>query len=587
MGIKPQSLPFTAPVNESIDSVAAPLTGSEAAGQVFDSSFLDTGIQSLARISAVDDLNNGSEEYPPQELNSLHPGMPKPFTRPMNLQQASFIAEQQAEEMRRQQLINQGPKGLFYGALNFGAGLLPHALDPIELGAGYLVGAGLGVAAAGSRIGVALGVRTTQATGIAARMGLPLMPTTVGSTALQTFGRTAVEGAVGNAVVEPLMMAAASKDMREYTAETFFMSTIGGAVGFAGARYGVSKAMSFAFERGKRIHSSLFKSTAAQLDNAQVVNTKEWVKSMIDETNIKPNPDLGIRVDGKSDYVYAKKVNPVGDNVYVTFNRPTGTELKMSTLHNRIGDDYGIGIYATTDPFVANGTAGRADLDVGGSIYRMKVSDVKMADLDLKFGDDANLDRAVVDWFAKNNIRGVELNNKKTIKGIVEEARMLAGKNKISEKSFLGLKESFEGRGFDGMTHDNSSWGGFDHRPANTHIFFSADKLKKQGQFQANKEIVHKPSDKILTELREQQASKQNLTHYDREAEIILDKHIKKPQEGLESGEVQRLVNEEVKNLENDPNAKNNVEELAQFREFKKVTEKESQAWRKALDCFF
>lgn len=132
------------------------------------------------------------------ELNALYGHLGLTFDRPMNAYAAELMAEQKKAELLRDNIVARGPSDAGTMALQFGAGLLAAAVDPIELGVSLVPGLGQ-----------------------ARRLS-------VGAAALRGAG----EAAVINAALEPLYLGASRQMQLDYTlTDALFNVGVGAALG--------------------------------------------------------------------------------------------------------------------------------------------------------------------------------------------------------------------------------------------------------------------------------------------------------------------------------------------------------------------
>lgn len=127
---------------------------------------------------------------PPEALTEEYGELGLTFDRPMTNEQARILADNKRAEIIRNALIEKSPQGLGAGLLKFGAGLAAMATDPLEVATTFIPVAGPALKArAVSRLG-------------------------------QVGGRVAIgatEGAVGQALVEPIYYGLSKQQQLDYT----------------------------------------------------------------------------------------------------------------------------------------------------------------------------------------------------------------------------------------------------------------------------------------------------------------------------------------------------------------------------------
>jgi len=197
----------------------------ESAGANIELSAKDTPTASVLRWYEMKQLEDQGPMMKPEELNARNPDLGGIYKEPMNEKTAEYIAKEHRERRRLQSIIDRGPEGGIYGVTNFVAGMVPHALDPIGLGAS-LVTSGLASAAIS-------GTRFARALGYAAK----------GVSREGSFIRDVGEGFLGNLAVDAaITQPEANKELRDYETSDVLMNSVAGALGFAGVKYAGLKA---------------------------------------------------------------------------------------------------------------------------------------------------------------------------------------------------------------------------------------------------------------------------------------------------------------------------------------------------------
>jgi len=165
------------------------------------------------------------DKIDPIELNSMFPGMEVPFGKPTSLSVAQYVADYQYERQLRKVRISQGPQGYSAFGLSFGAGMLAHATDPIELAAGLIMGKGINMMAKAWKV-------TRPLTGYAAGTW-------------QRFAVATGENIAGEALIEPFLAQGMKQEQLEYTSYDAMQSIIGGGLGGSFLELGLGKMGNF------------------------------------------------------------------------------------------------------------------------------------------------------------------------------------------------------------------------------------------------------------------------------------------------------------------------------------------------------
>lgn len=182
-------------------------TGASAA---FAEGWANSPLPSLADIETLDQARRGAPTFafrapgprraPDSELMSSAEanrwfGIPGElsFDQPVRAREALLRHDWKTEEIRRRDVLNRAERGLLPGAARLGAGFLAQALDPINVASAFI-----------PVVGEARYLRMLQLAGSA------------GGRALVRAGVGAAEGAVGAALVEPLVYQGARARGQDY-----------------------------------------------------------------------------------------------------------------------------------------------------------------------------------------------------------------------------------------------------------------------------------------------------------------------------------------------------------------------------------
>ena len=125
----------------------------------------------------------------PEDLNQEYGDLGLTFSKPTKKGVAEILAERKREEIRRQSIVERGPGGIVAGTLGLGTDFLVSAMDPLNIASAFIPVVGEArFAIWAERYGVT-----------AARVA-----------------RGSVEGAVGAAAVEPVVLGAATQEQADY-----------------------------------------------------------------------------------------------------------------------------------------------------------------------------------------------------------------------------------------------------------------------------------------------------------------------------------------------------------------------------------
>ena len=149
-----------------------------------------------------------------QDLNTEYKELGLFFEQDEPQSVVDLIVDQKKEELRRQDIINRGQKGILPGTAKFITGLGVSFLDPINIGVSFI-----------PFVGQANFAR------LAARTGF--------TTARLTRG--AVEGAIGTTLIEPLIYNVAQSVQADYDLTDSFLNITFGTIIGGGLHVGVGK----------------------------------------------------------------------------------------------------------------------------------------------------------------------------------------------------------------------------------------------------------------------------------------------------------------------------------------------------------
>lgn len=333
---------------------------------VFDAAFelanMDTFVAGWSRSSAMEDLAKTTPKtLTPEEANKLYPDVEVPFSESINEAVAFHLNEEGKKRRFLQEKISEGPGGNFYkGAIGLGAGMIAHALDPVEFGVGALGGMGLsmiGKAAAAGKLGQAA-VSTGK---VISKGGL---------------GKEVIEGIATNAVLEPAMYNYSKEAQVDYTVADAFTSIIGGGVAGPLAIGGVKKGLNYLSKVSPSAFGLTIKTSIAQLSNGKIPTpeaiTNNYKKlltqtpemtpkgSVRSEYQFRPLDSMSI----KESKMFASPVNP-GD-------LESGTRV--------LGDYHADGFYLTDNPNIANNAATHPMEEMTSDIFEMDIKNLNIVD---------------------------------------------------------------------------------------------------------------------------------------------------------------------------------------------------------------
>ena len=353
------------PLNQQYGEESGPDMGTFEAA--FELAQMDTFVSGWARNTALDEMDGpNAKKLPPEELNEKYPFVQKAFTKPMSEVAAFHLNEEGKKRYALQQKIAQGPTGsLWNQAVNLGAGVVAHAMDPVEFGVGAFASMGLsaiGSLAAGSKY-VYGGAKTIAQTMAG------------GGTAAGRFGAEAVEGILGNLALEPFMYNQSNRAQVDYSVEDAFVSVIGGGIAAPAAIFGIRKSWGGIMGKSKSASGLAIKTAIGQTQEGLVPNVDLVAKAHDDF--IFREPPKGVQLgEVRSSYRFEPMdVTKANEKVFYVAGKPEDGRV--------IGEFFGEGTYATDNPNFANNLAAHPMEDFNVDVREIRLENANLLDANL------------------------------------------------------------------------------------------------------------------------------------------------------------------------------------------------------------
>jgi hypothetical protein len=333
---------------------------------IFDAAFelasMDTFVAGWARSSAIEDLAKTTPKtLTADEANKVYLDVEVPFSENINEAVAFHLNEEGKKRKFLQEKIAEGPGGNFYkGAVGLGAGLIAHALDPVEFGAGALGGMALTelgtIAAAGK-----FGKSAVSAGQFISKGGI---------------GKEIVEGIATNAVLEPVMYNYSKEAQVDYSVSDAFTSVIGGGIAGPLAIGGARKGISYLSKISPTAFGLSIKTSIAQLENGKIPTPSAIVdnyKKLLHQT-----PEMTPKGTVRSEYEF----KPL-DNITAKESKFFASPVKPGDLESGtrvLGDYHGDGFYLTDNPNIANNSATHPMEEMTSDVFEMDIKDLNITD---------------------------------------------------------------------------------------------------------------------------------------------------------------------------------------------------------------
>lgn len=501
----------------AFDSIRPTSTFSESMSAAWKLSSMDTPTMGLLQHSEISDAEEQDTNLiNPRELNDQFPDLATPFQEPKSLRVAQIIADRQRERQALAQTIADGPQGLGTGVARFGAMMVPHMIDPVNVSATVAVSAltaGLGLVAEGGEAAVAAraamaaaeaqGLRGVEATAAAARAlraanaGMDVASSYSAVVGVESAGAAGgvakvfanpyamqfAEGVAGNAAGEMITARAAVQEGRPYSAEDAFLNTVGGALFIPGVHWGAEKAASGLRFTGKfalnRAAEYLGRIDPKYTEMLQATAVGRLIKDKL------PKPGLFMEqaareLEGKMPEfanLPGYKFDPIGPGAIngerrffaATYDKGDVAKAAFQSVDHYLGD----AVYLSDDPRVMNGAAARGFKEGEGRVIEMRPSD----DVNL-----LNLDKPAPEDVAKflNEEHGISKADleKRPLGEIIGEFHDKIQSNELPPQFQETLNQSLKERGYDGFHSDGSSIEGRPRDPHNSVAIFNKEKLE-------------------------------------------------------------------------------------------------------------
>jgi len=448
----------------------------------------DMETASLMRLMNLSTLDPDGERLPPEQLRDKFPEHRDLFNYEMSEIQAQEVIKEANSRRNLEMEIAKGPQGVVQTGLNFAAGMIPHALDPIGWGVGMATGGILKASSFGAKMYKAISamkeagnVRKAAAAGLSLQMA---------------------ENAVGNLLVEPIPMTVANLEGREYGAAEAFTNAVGGAILGTAVIRGIGGGVKFAWNKiNPQAGKVGSKSPAAveltldmvtnQLKAGRRPDVSRVIRDMVQET--APSREF-------------KRINPAdvaSGKVYAPKNKRSKPALGNARA---IGDNYGDNaIYLSFDEGSANGAAASKYSDRLGAVEEFEISE-KMNLLDLDEPAPSNF-RSIAEEFSPTvAARGADATV--SSRQLLEDVKTDIREGKLEPEALDQLNARMAEEGYDGYYHDNRVELGEEGNRNNVMVLFNDSKLKSNGVRAGDRSRLKLPTQEELVEMNRAESTR-------------------------------------------------------------------------------
>lgn len=293
------------------------VTASDAAKASWALSSDNRITQSIARITAMEELNETGEKLSIDVLNKQYDGSGITFTEPVTALAAQFIHDEKMERSKKERVLNEAKGFLTGGIVPFGTGMLSSMADPIDF---------------------AINVGTAGVAGAIAKK--------FAFSAVKKLGINYAENVIANGLAESATMYADSKQMKEYTAEQFAINVVGMSALLPGITFGASKVISNIKGRTKlTAHLNKINQAASAADEAgKSINIVEpLVTDILDSVKVTDDINLAIKeaIPNVNVLKDADNFIDVFDNIRNAYDEGRITDTELSKLRESM-DDVGV-----------------------------------------------------------------------------------------------------------------------------------------------------------------------------------------------------------------------------------------------------
>jgi hypothetical protein len=502
---------------DEYDSQPAYSTSEEASQATRDLAFHDTVTGLAARAKSVFDFEDtGAKKLTPEEANSKYPGMPTPFRDAVNPYVAQMLYDREQEKRELVQKINNGPQDIYNRSKNFGVGMLTHMMDPVEFGAGSVIGWGVGA----GMTRLAWGARLAAAadTSFAARTALNSIEAFTGNTiqnVAQEYLSADVQENLEGVKYDPV------QGMQNLAVSTIMGGVFGTAIKEGSFRFG-----RFLKNTSPEADLAIRNAMRGQYEAGIKPDPRPVIEALAKETDVTPQS-----TGGKFDYAYeaVNHENIKGKTFYV----PHDAGDKFNPDNARmVGEEHGLGVQMTDNPGVANAAAARAMADAPGAVWEVAAKDVRPLNLNERLPEE--LKPVFEKAFGGIASDFDEAFSKHSGKEILEAAWNAVDEGDLSINAIKDLQTELKAKGYNAFVQDGSSVAGVEHSPHNLVTLFDHNDVETKGFREADPSVRNDPSSEKVREMVEARNAPENKTYVEPEVLKNADKLLEQAdREGL------------------------------------------------------
>jgi hypothetical protein len=490
----------------TLDTLTQPreISRSEAIQTAFSTD--DTAVEIAANyMSRRDIMANEEKATPltPEEANLRHPNMSVPFREPVKPVMAQFLADQNDRVAERERKLSLAPEDTLTKTAMFGAGILAHAMDPLEFAAGALGGWAVEGAAYLGLFG-----KTVKAAGDAVRLSQ------AGKAIASTKARVIKEGVeafggnlISNVALEGAVENRARAERRGYDLADGALNVAVGTVAGTVVHLGIKEGANGFNQLLRRVRTlspdmapHLLRNAIASVSDDVHVNPDLIINQVARETDIRVS-DHGNKVA----YEYAPLADSPGKKFYTVAKTSSGENVD-------VGDSFFGGKTATDSAPASNGAATRSFDTSPSTISQVELSDMKVLDLDRSAPPDV---QALLDPVIKDIDAPEALFKDVSTRQALENIQGAVDAGLIDPSVMENIKNGLKDAGYDATVHDGTKRQGVDHSPHNVVEIINEGKVKTDGLRTPDPTVRNLPTEKDITTAKNYPTDPKNSNLYD------------------------------------------------------------------------
>lgn len=347
---------------------------------------------------------------------------------------ADYISRQHKKRKVLEQIAGGGPRFMGAGMVQFGAAMIPHVLDPLDLAAGLGIGSvftkGAGIIKGAASAGKVMNALSR----------LEKVSPAIAKASRTRFARHTTEGLIANIGAEAALVAPANMlEYQDYKLSESMFAVAAGTVGFTGLRFGIPHAFNY-IKRNPRVANQVESIARTHALNYDVVPNPS---RLVEREVLLTNSDKMLDPVTAKAYQYEKIAETKGRIFYVGTRSGSAKDLEFNIKDLDNGNTFDL----SDDINHANGLAANEGSRVNGEIRQAKISEDALV-IDAENALDANIKKRVEEALDGANIK--EVKDAPTLKDAIIKAHEAIEAEKLDAGFFDRLNRSLVSEGVDG-----------------------------------------------------------------------------------------------------------------------------------------